>query len=225
MTLSRFTSVKATTAIDPQHTHTARKPARLQRRTGFLFSYAHDQEHRQHDPAGKNCIESLPACTTPSRSARRRHTTRPGTPASTGTPSALEAVPTPGGRLGREAPAADDQPHTGNPCPSRPARPAPAFVLEHLRRTRSGAPGIHTQTPRSSSAGLYCQAMPPGIRHKAHCKAHGKAFFQEQGTNKAHSGYFAPLIKQKSPRFTPYFQRSIVGFPLVRSRELESLAL
>lgn len=172
----KLCSTRSPTRSGPQ---TARKPARLQRRTGFLFSYAHDQEHRQHDPAGKNCIESLPACTTPSRSARRRHTARPGTPASTGTPSALEAVPTPGGRLGREAPAADDQPHTGNPCPSRPARPAPAFVLEHPRRTRSGAPGIHTQTPRSSSAGLYCQAMPPGIRHKAHCKAHGKAFFQE----------------------------------------------
>ena len=32
-------------------------------------------------------------------------------------------------------------------------------------------------------------------------------------------------IKTKSPRFTPHFQRSIVGFSLVRSRELESLAL
>ena len=155
MTLSRFTSVKATTAIDPQHTHTARKPARLQRRTGFLFSYAHDQEHRQHDPAGKNCIESLPACTTPSRSARRRHTARPGTPASTGTPSALEAVPTPGGRLGREAPAADDQPHTGNPCPSRPVHAAlvlvmgkpPADTARHMQRPHPDRPQISQPEP------------------------------------------------------------------------------
>ena len=35
------------------------------------------------------------------------------------------------------------------------------------------------QTARSSSAGLYCQAMPPGILHKAHCKAHSKAFFRK----------------------------------------------
>ena len=62
---------------------------------------------------------------------------------------------------------------------------------------------------------------PPGIQHKALCKTHGKAFFEPQGTNKAHSSRFGVVVKQEIPRFTPYFQRSIVGFYLVRWKGLE----
>ena len=62
---------------------------------------------------------------------------------------------------------------------------------------------------------------PAGIQHKELCKAHGKAFFEPQGTNKAHSSRFGVVVKQEIPRFTPYFQRSIVGFYLVRWKGLE----
>ena len=155
-------------------------PPGIPRRTGFFVFLC----PRPGAPATRPRREELYRIlerlhNAPSRSARRRHTARPEAPTSTGHRPHWKLCPHPAGRSDREAPTADDQPHTRNPCPSRPAHPAPAFVLEHPRRTQSCAPSIHTQTTRSSSAGLYCQAMPPGILHKAHCKAHGKAFFQE----------------------------------------------
>ena len=54
-----------------------------------------------------------------------------------------------------------------------------AHARRQIRQGSTVRTRTHTQTARSSSAGLYCQAMPPGIRHKAHCKAHGKAFFRK----------------------------------------------
>ena len=46
-------------------------------------------------------------------------------------------------------------------------------------------------------------------------------FSIQQGTNEALSSPFESYIKQEIPRFTPYFQRSIVGFYLVRWKGLE----
>ena len=51
---------------------------------------------------------------------------------------------------------------------------------------------------------------PSSTRHS------DKAFFEQQGTNKAHSSPFETYVKQEIPRLTPYFQRSVVGFYLMQ---------
>ena len=62
-------------------------------------------------------------------------------------------------------------------------------------------------------------ARTTDIRHSVRHTA--GQFLGQQGTNKAHSSRFGVVVKQEIPRFTPYFQRSIVGFYLVRWKGLE----
>ena len=98
----------------------------------------------------------------------------------------------------------------------------PRIFKEMTQLTKRARPATHrTGFFAIKQAVNRHKTAPPGIRHKARCKAHGKAFFEPQGTNKAHSSRFRVIVKQEIPRFTPCFQRSIVGFYLVRWKGLE----
>ena len=104
---------------------------------------------------------------------------------------------------------------------ARPVHAAPALVMGKL-------PGGHcpTHSKPHPDRPQISQPEPPRPRRRASEARHSirhtaRHFFK----SKAHSGCFTPLVKQKNPRFAPHFQRSIVGLSLVRSRELESLAL
>ena len=187
--------------VAPQHAPGPRSDARSQRTPPGEIMHRSAAPHPAAAPATER-----PAPPAHLRSDRRRHPGHtqhtPTQPRSDTQPPTLEAVQHP-------------QPHTIRPPDSTKARPTIKPDRLFLLHDGTGhRPARVAATP-----------TPPGIRSKAQRKAHGKAFFQEQGTNKAHSGCFAPLVKQKSPRFTPRFQRPIVGLSLVRSRELESLAL
>ena len=67
---------------------------------------------------------------------------------------------------------------------------------------------------------LYPQTTPPGIRRKAH----DKAFFEQQGTNKAHSDQDSERREQIKPRYNRHFRRCIVAFLVVGVARLELAA-